>query len=164
MRWGLTRPVLISKAGRIGKYGKNWLLNPETGSQSEGYSCKWLIWLVCREPLLGIRPSWAKFTKLYINAVRTLCIMASHHKNDGIITEQALLHVNSYVCRLLALLVMLNLHGVVWWIPSHRNMVPTDANWFDFEGLPLSWLLHLPFVCCIHVSMPWLNSYTYMYM
>ena len=45
-------PVLTSKAGCIGKYGKNWLLNPGTSSQSEGYSSKWLIWLVCREPLL----------------------------------------------------------------------------------------------------------------
>ena len=31
---------------------KNWLLNPESSSQSEGYSSKWLIWLVVREPLL----------------------------------------------------------------------------------------------------------------
>ena len=28
--------------------GKNWLLNPGTSSQSEGYSSKWLV---CREPL-----------------------------------------------------------------------------------------------------------------
>ena len=30
----------------------NWLLSPGTSSQSEGYSSKWLIWLVCREPLI----------------------------------------------------------------------------------------------------------------
>ena len=40
------------EAACIGRYGKNWLLNPETSSQSEGYSGKWLIWLVCGEPLL----------------------------------------------------------------------------------------------------------------
>ena len=31
------------KAGCIGKYGKNWVLNPGTSSQGEGYSSKWLI-------------------------------------------------------------------------------------------------------------------------
>ena len=45
-------PVLTSIAGCIGKDGNNWLLNPETSSRSEGYSSKWLIWLVCGEPLL----------------------------------------------------------------------------------------------------------------
>ena len=45
------RPVLTSKAGCIRKYGKNWLLNSETSSHSEGYSSKWLIWLVYGEPL-----------------------------------------------------------------------------------------------------------------
>ena len=40
--------LLTLKAGRIGNNGKNWLLNPGTSSQSEGYSSKWLIWLVCR--------------------------------------------------------------------------------------------------------------------
>ena len=33
-------------------YGKNWLLNPGTSSQSEWCSSKWLIWLVCREPCI----------------------------------------------------------------------------------------------------------------
>ena len=46
------RPLLTIKAGCIGSNGKNWLLNPESSSQSEGYSSKWLIWLVVREPLL----------------------------------------------------------------------------------------------------------------
>ena len=41
----------ISKVGFKGNNGKNWLLDPGTSSQSEGYSSKWLIWLVCREPL-----------------------------------------------------------------------------------------------------------------
>ena len=41
-------PVLISKAGCKGNNGKNWL---GTSSLSEGYRSKWLIWLVCREPL-----------------------------------------------------------------------------------------------------------------
>ena len=45
------RPLLIIKPGCIGSSGKNRLLNPESSSQSEGYSSKWLIWLVCREPL-----------------------------------------------------------------------------------------------------------------
>ena len=36
----------------MGSNGKNWLLNPESSSQSEGYSSKWLIWLLVREPLL----------------------------------------------------------------------------------------------------------------
>ena len=33
--------------------GKNWLLSPETSSQSEKHSNihVWLIWLLCREPL-----------------------------------------------------------------------------------------------------------------
>ena len=41
------------KSGCKVNKGKNWLLNPGTSSQSEGYSSysKWLIWLVCREPL-----------------------------------------------------------------------------------------------------------------
>ena len=47
-------PVLISKAGCKGNNGKNWLLSPVTSSQSEGYSSKWLIWLMCREPLICI--------------------------------------------------------------------------------------------------------------
>ena len=32
--------------------GKHWLLSPGTSSQNEGYNSKWLICLVCREPLL----------------------------------------------------------------------------------------------------------------
>ena len=36
----------------MGNNGKNWLLSPGISSQSEGYSSKWLIWLVCREPLI----------------------------------------------------------------------------------------------------------------
>ena len=43
--------LLTLKAGCTGNNGKNWLLNPGTSSQSEGYASKWLIWLVCREPL-----------------------------------------------------------------------------------------------------------------
>ena len=45
------QPLLTIKAGCIGSNGKNWILNPESSSQSEGYSSKWLIWLVVREPL-----------------------------------------------------------------------------------------------------------------
>ena len=45
------RPVLISKAGCKGNNGRNWLHDPGASSQSEGNSSKWLIWLVCREPL-----------------------------------------------------------------------------------------------------------------
>ena len=41
----------MSKAGCKGNNGENWLLRPGTSSQSGGYSSKWLIWLVCREPL-----------------------------------------------------------------------------------------------------------------
>ena len=49
------------KASCIGSNGKNWLLNPGTSSQSEGYSSKWLIWLVCREPLhIMVRTYFAK--------------------------------------------------------------------------------------------------------
>ena len=33
----------------MGSNGKNWLLNPESSSQSEDYSR--LVWLVVREPL-----------------------------------------------------------------------------------------------------------------
>ena len=44
-------PLLTFKAGCIGNNGKNWLFNPGTSSQNEGYSSKWLIWLVCREPM-----------------------------------------------------------------------------------------------------------------
>ena len=47
------QPLLTIKAGCMGSNGKNWLLNPESSSQSEGYSSKWLIWLVVREPLPG---------------------------------------------------------------------------------------------------------------
>ena len=46
------QPLLTSKASCMGNNGKNWLLNPGTSSQSEGYSSKWLIWLVCGEPLV----------------------------------------------------------------------------------------------------------------
>ena len=45
-------PVLNSTAGCIGNKDKNWLLSLGTSSQSERYSSKWLIWLVCREPLV----------------------------------------------------------------------------------------------------------------
>ena len=38
----------------MGSNGKNWLLNPESSSQSEGHSSKWLIWLVVREPLYSL--------------------------------------------------------------------------------------------------------------
>ena len=34
------RPLLTFKAGCVGNNGKNWLLNPGTSSQSEGYSSK----------------------------------------------------------------------------------------------------------------------------
>ena len=44
-------PVAILKASCKGKYGQKWLPSPRTSSQSEGYSTKWLIWLVYREPL-----------------------------------------------------------------------------------------------------------------
>ena len=47
------QPLLTIKAGCMGSNGKNWLLNPESSSQSEGYSSKWLIWLVVREPLIN---------------------------------------------------------------------------------------------------------------
>ena len=47
------RPLVILKAGCIENNGKNWLLNPVTSSQSEGYSSIWLVWLVCREPLFN---------------------------------------------------------------------------------------------------------------
>ncbi len=47
----ICQPLLTIKAGCN---GKNWLLNPESNSQSEGYSSKWLIWLVVREPLVSI--------------------------------------------------------------------------------------------------------------
>ena len=33
---------------------KNWLLGPGTSSQSERYSSKWLVWLMCGEPLVCI--------------------------------------------------------------------------------------------------------------
>ena len=45
------RPLLTLKAGCIGNNGKKWPLDPGTSSQSEGYSSKWLNWLVCREPM-----------------------------------------------------------------------------------------------------------------
>ena len=45
-------PLLTLKADCIGKNGKHWLHNPQTSSQSEGYSSKWLVWLVCKEPLI----------------------------------------------------------------------------------------------------------------
>ena len=48
---GYCRPLLTLIAGCIGNNGKNWLLNPGTSSQSEGYCSKWLIWLVRREPM-----------------------------------------------------------------------------------------------------------------
>ena len=44
--------LLTIKAGYMGSNGKNWLLNPKSSSQSEGYRSKWLIWLLVREPLL----------------------------------------------------------------------------------------------------------------
>ena len=34
------QPPLTIKTGCIGSNGKNWLLNPESSSQSEGYSSK----------------------------------------------------------------------------------------------------------------------------
>ena len=54
------QPVVTLKAGCIGNDSKNWLLNPGTSSQSEGCSSKWLIWLVCREPLLLCTHSWPR--------------------------------------------------------------------------------------------------------
>ena len=45
-------PVLTSKEGCKGSNGENWLFNPGTSSGSERYSSKWLIWPVCREPLV----------------------------------------------------------------------------------------------------------------
>ena len=58
--------------------GKNWLFSPGTSSQSEGYSSKRLIWLVCREPLLnkgipemGISP-----------LIRTLCMGPAPRKRS----------------------------------------------------------------------------------
>ena len=46
----LTSADLKNWSCRKVNLAKNWLLNPGTSSQSEGYSSKWLIWLVCREP------------------------------------------------------------------------------------------------------------------
>ena len=40
--------LLALKAGCKGSNAKNWLLSPGTCSKSEGYSSKWLVWLVCR--------------------------------------------------------------------------------------------------------------------
>ena len=48
---GYCQPVVTLNTGYKGNNGKNWLLSPGTSSQSEGYSSKWLIWLVCRESL-----------------------------------------------------------------------------------------------------------------
>ena len=46
-----------SRLNCIVNNGKNWLLDPGTSysRQSEGYSSKWLIWLLCREPLIHVR-------------------------------------------------------------------------------------------------------------
>ena len=44
------RPLLTLKAGCIGNNGKNWLLNPGTSSQSEGYSSKWRVWGIPADP------------------------------------------------------------------------------------------------------------------
>ena len=44
---------MISETGCIGNKGEMAIISSGTSSQSEGYSRKWLIWLVCREPLSG---------------------------------------------------------------------------------------------------------------
>ena len=46
------QPVLIPKVGCKGNNGKNgYSIQGLVSSRSEGYSSKWPIWLVCREPL-----------------------------------------------------------------------------------------------------------------
>ena len=67
------RPLLTLKAGYIGNNGKNWLLNLGTSSQSERYSSKWLIWLVCREPLNFI------CYKLHSASPRTITFLLIHN-------------------------------------------------------------------------------------
>ena len=51
--------MLTSTASCTGDNVKNWLLSPGTSSQSEGYSTKWLIWLVCGEPLVTLHGLFA---------------------------------------------------------------------------------------------------------
>ena len=51
--------MLTSTASCTGNNVKNWLLSPGTSSQGEEYSSKWLIWLVCGEPLLTLHGLFA---------------------------------------------------------------------------------------------------------
>ena len=62
------QPLLTIKAGCMGSNGKNWLLNPESSSQSEGYSSKWLIWLVVREPLIDM--DWSNHMNVHCMQIR----------------------------------------------------------------------------------------------
>ena len=63
-------PVLIFTAGCIGNNSRNWLLSPLTSSQSKKdteteINSKWLIWLVCREPLQVHWALWILDSRYY---------------------------------------------------------------------------------------------------
>ena len=67
--------MLTSTASCIGNNGKNWLLSPETSSQSEGYGSKWLIWLVCGEALIHVHTDQCLTT----HEMRTYPVVHTHN-------------------------------------------------------------------------------------
>ena len=77
---------------------KNWLLNPGTSSQNEGYSSNWLIWLVCREPLM-LMPNFIVYVQVHVLCTCVfiycvcvcVCVCVSFQKNikSSIKTMQA---------------------------------------------------------------------------
>ena len=64
-------------------------LSPGTSSQSEGYSSKWLIWLVCREPLY-IHCMFSNVRKLLVQMLIDLVVMTSML----LILHQSSIHVH----------------------------------------------------------------------
>ena len=58
--------------------GKNWLLSPGTSSQSEGYSSKWLIWLVGGEPLNKLSSQW-HLLKFNTSPLHVSCIYSAQN-------------------------------------------------------------------------------------
>ena len=114
------QPLLTIKAGCIKSNGKNWLLNPESSSQSEGYNSKWLIWLLVREPLYqtlntGATCNFLAYMYLHCSCVLHTCrYVHTSSSASPLCTE---VHEGS---------------GFTWWMvaepKSHSLITPSDVR------------------------------------
>ena len=123
--------MLISKAGCIGNNGKNRLLSPGTSSQSEEYSSKWLIWLVCREPLhLICQVNIQLSTAIMFANMLSLRRMSRWHNMEWIreIDVSCMSH-NTHIKHLATSWETLVDLTTITYTPKTHNVIPHQVFW-----------------------------------